>query len=103
METPGQEVGRIERRLRQLGADLDKLAAKATEAKLDANLDYRRQIDLIREKHAQVRVRLDEFRAAHGQKWDSFRAGVVTAWRDLDDAFKAIRQAPPSTGDVPSR
>lgn len=103
METPGQEVGKIERRLRQLGTNLDRLAARATEAELDAKLDYRRQIDLIREKHAQVRRRLDEFRAAHGQKWDNFRAGIETAWHDLENAFKALKQAPSSAADVPSK
>ena len=90
METVGQEVGRIETRLRQLGTKLDRLAAKAAEAGDDAKIDYRRQLDDIKEKHAVVRSKLNAFRAANGEKWDHFKGAVETAWRDLDNAFKAI-------------
>jgi hypothetical protein len=93
MDTAGQEVGKIETRLRQLGAKLDRLAAKAAEAGDDAKLDYRKQIDLIKDKHALVRSKLDAFGAANGQKWDNFRGGVEAAWHDLEKAFKALKQA----------
>jgi hypothetical protein len=92
METVGQEVGKIETRLRQLGAKLDKLVAKADEAGTDTTIDYRRSIDLIRGKRAVVQGKLNAYRAANGQKWDSFKGGVEIAWRDLADAFKAIKQ-----------
>jgi hypothetical protein len=94
MESAGQEVGRIETRLRQLGAKLDKLAAKAAEAGADAKLDYCKQIDVIKDKHLLVRGKLDAFRAANGQKWDNFRGGVETAWHDLENAFKALKPDP---------
>jgi len=94
MESTGQEVGRIETRLRQLGAKLDKLAAKAVEAGGDVKLDYCKQIDLIKDKHSVVRSKLDAFKAANGQKWDHFKGGVETAWHDLENAFKALKQDP---------
>jgi len=92
MERVGQEVGKIETRLRQLGAKLDKLVAKADEAGTDTTVDYRRSIDLIRDKRAVVQGKLNAYRAANGQKWDSFKGGVEIAWQDLADAFKAIKQ-----------
>ena len=95
MDTQGQEVGKIEKRLRQLGAKLDKLAAQAVDAGADAKLDYRRQIDLIKDKHELVRRRLDAFKAANGQKWENFRTGVESAWHELENAFKALKQASP--------
>jgi len=91
METAGQEIGKIEMRLRQLGTRLDRLAAKATEAGADAKVDYRKQIDLIKDKHSMVQTKLDAFRAANGQKWDNFKEGVETAWHDLEKAFQALR------------
>jgi hypothetical protein len=39
-----------------------------------------------------VQSRLDAYRAANGQKWESFKGGVETAWRELADAYKAIKQ-----------
>jgi hypothetical protein len=96
METAGQEIGKIETRLRQLGAKLDRLAAKADEAQnevqTEAKLDYRRLVDLAKSKQAVVRGKLDAYKAANGQKWDNFKEGVEVAWRDLASAFKAVKQ-----------
>jgi hypothetical protein len=96
METAGQEIGRIEMRLRQLGAKLDKLAAKADEARgeaqTEAKLEYRKLIDLAKSKQAAVRGRLDAYRAANGQTWDNFKGSVEVAWRDLTAAFNALKQ-----------
>jgi hypothetical protein len=92
METTGQEVGKIETRLRQLGTKLDRLVAKADEAGTEAKIDYRGRLDHIKDKLAAVQSRLNAFRAANGQKWDNFRGGVETAWHDLENAFKALKQ-----------
>jgi hypothetical protein len=92
METAGQEVGKIETRLRQLGAKLDRLVAKADEVGTDAKIDFRRRIDDVRDKRALVQSRLDAYKAANGQKWESFKGGVKTAWHELEDALKAIKQ-----------
>jgi len=92
METVGQEVEKIETRLRQLGAKLDRLVAKADEAGTEAKVDYRRNIDRIKDKHAVVQSKLNAYKAANGQKWDNFRGSVEIAWRDLADAFKAIKE-----------
>ena len=92
MERAGQEVGRIETRLRQLGAKLDRLVAAADEVGSDAKTDYRKRIDHVRDKQALVQSRLDAYRAANGQKWESFKGGVETAWGDLADAYRAIKQ-----------
>jgi len=92
MDSAGQEVGKIETRLRQLGAKLDKLVIKADEAGTEVKVEYRKQIDCIKDKHAVVQGKLTEFRAAGGQKWDNFRGGVETAWHDLENAFKALKQ-----------
>jgi uncharacterized coiled-coil DUF342 family protein len=91
METVGQEVGKIETRLRQLGTRLDKLVAKADEAGTEVKAEYRKQIDCIKDKHCVVQSKLTEFRAANGQKWDNFKGGVETAWHDLENAFKALK------------
>ena len=92
METVGQEVGKIETRLRQLGAKLDRLVAKADEGGTDAETDYRTRLDHVRDKRALVQSRIDAYKAANGQKWESFKGGVETAWHELADAYKAIKQ-----------
>jgi hypothetical protein len=91
MESAGQEVGRIETRLRQLGTRLDKLLAKAEAPGTAVKAEYRNQIAHTREKHAVVQSKLNAYRAANGEKWDNFRGAVELAWYDLDAAFKAIQ------------
>ena len=92
METAGQDVGKIETRLRQLGTKLDRLVAKVAEVGAEARIDYCKSIDHIKDKRALVQSRLDAYKAANGQKWESFKGGVETAWHDLEDAFKAFKQ-----------
>jgi hypothetical protein len=92
METPGQQVGKIETRLRQLGVRLDRLVAKADVAGTELKADHRTQVDLVRQKYAAVHDKLRAFRAANGRKWDDFRGGVETAWRDFESALKALEQ-----------
>jgi hypothetical protein len=92
METTGQQVGKIEARLRQMGSKLDKIGAKVDEGGPDANQEYRKQIDDVKGKRALVHERLQAFRDARGQKWDNFRGGVEIALRDFWEAFKALKQ-----------
>jgi hypothetical protein len=92
MESTGQEVGRIETRVRQFGTKLDRLLAQA-DADGGAESDYRRQLGEVKEKHATVRSRLDAFKAARGQKWDNFRNGVEAAWRETMEAFATLAAA----------
>ena len=93
METAGQQVGKIETRLRQLGARLDRLVARADAAGTEIKVDYRNQIDHVRERHAAVHDKLRAFRAANGRKWDDFRGGVETAWHDFENALKALEHS----------
>jgi hypothetical protein len=90
MDSAGQEVGKIETRLRQLGAKLDRLVAKADETGTEVKADYREQLGRIRDMHTAVRGKIDSFKTGKGQKWESFRSGVKTAWQDLESAFKAL-------------
>jgi hypothetical protein len=92
--TAGQEVKKIETRLRQLGGKLDHLAGLGAEMADDAHLEYRKQIDHTKGKFAVVQDKLQRFRNSGGQKWENFKASVALAWEDFERAFKAIKQGP---------
>jgi hypothetical protein len=91
MESAGQEVGKIETRLRHLGAKLDRLVVKADQAGAEVTAEYREQLGRIKETHAVVRGKLDAYKAVRCEKWDNFRAGVEAAWTDLEKAFRALK------------
>jgi hypothetical protein len=93
--TAGQDVEKIETKLRQLGTKLDRLAASDAERTLDTDIEYRKQIGDAKDKHTVVRERLQTFRNAGGQKWDNFKDSIELAWRDLEKAFLTVRHGPP--------
>jgi len=92
--TAGQEVEKIETRLRQLGGKLDHLAGLGAEMVDDAHIEYRKQIDHTKDKFTVVRDKLQRFRDSGGQKWESFKGSIASAWQDLEQAFRAVKHGP---------
>jgi histidinol dehydrogenase len=80
----------MERRLEQFGAKLDRLVAKAKEAGAEARTDYRKRIDDLKAKYRVSQSKLDDLRAAGSERWDTVKAGVESAWAELEAAFKKL-------------
>jgi len=93
METACQQIAEIETRLRQLGAKLDRLSAKADETQdqvqTEVWLNYRRRLASAKNGQAVVRGKLEAYRAAHAH-CDNVREGIDVAWRDWASAYNAV-------------
>jgi hypothetical protein len=92
MENKEAHVGKMEKRLKRLGARLDELAAKAGEAGTEIKVDYRQHLDDLKTQHREVRTKLEELKAASGREWESFKAGVDSAGRELEAAFRKMAE-----------
>jgi hypothetical protein len=92
--TAGQEIEKIETRLRHMGTKLNQLESLGTETENSGQHEYRQQINNAKDKHTAVREKLQKFRNAGGQKWDSFKGTVELAWQEFEQAFRAVRQGP---------
>lgn len=92
MITAEANVGKMEAQLSHWGAKLDELVAKAEEAGEEVKSDYRKRIDDLRAKHQAAHLKLAEFKAAGSGKWDHFKIGVESAWSELENAFKELKQ-----------
>jgi hypothetical protein len=92
--TAGQEVEKIETRLRQLGGKLERLAGLGSEMADDAHIEYRKQIVHTQDKFTVVRDNLQKFKNSGGQSWESFKGNIARAWRDFEQAFRAVRHGP---------
>jgi len=90
MEAMEAREGKMEARLRQWGAKIDELVAKAEEAGAEAKIDHRKRIDELRGKYQAAQSKLDELRAAGSEKRAIFEAGVESAWSELEAAFKKL-------------
>ena len=45
---------------------------------------------MLKAKQKRAQANFDEFKAAGGDKWDTFKAGVESAYNDLEGAFKKM-------------
>jgi hypothetical protein len=90
MKQKQAHVGRIESQLKQWGAKLDELAAKAGEAGTEIKADYRQHLVELKAKHAVVQAKLAALKTASAAEWESFKAGVDSAGNELEAAFARV-------------
>jgi hypothetical protein len=90
MEPTETHVGKLEAQLAEWGAKLDSLVEDAERADSDAQDDYRKRVAAVKVKYEIAHTRLSELRTASGEKWDTFKAGVEVAWKDLEAAFQSL-------------
>jgi hypothetical protein len=90
METVEWHIGKMEAELKEWGARLEKLVAKAHAAGTGAKIDYRDRLDDLSEKYTAAEKRLAELKAAGLNKWDTYKGGVETAWSELATAFTRL-------------
>jgi len=91
-ETRGTHQGKMETRLKEWGARLDELIARADQVGATAQADYRQGVDDVRVKFRAAQTRLSELRTAGDDKWETFKTGMEIAWKDLEVTFKKLKQ-----------
>lgn len=85
-----QDIGQVEAQLKQWGAKIDALIARANEAGAEVKADYRRSIDDLNAKRQATQAKLDALRAASGDKWETFKTDLDSARHELEVAFKKL-------------
>jgi peptidoglycan hydrolase CwlO-like protein len=91
MEKTQADVGKLETQLKQWGAKLDELVAKADRAGTTARIDNRKRIDDLKAKVQAAQSKLDEVKTAGREKWETLKTGVESAWAELELAFKKLK------------
>ncbi|MGA7744049.1 MAG: coiled coil domain-containing protein [Polyangia bacterium] len=91
MENTQGHVGKMETQLKQWGARLDQIVAKAEKAGTEVNGERRKRVDELKAKYQAAQSKIGEFKAAGSEKWEVFKTGVETAWSDLEAAFKKLK------------
>jgi hypothetical protein len=90
METRQAQIGKMEKQLQQWGAKLDDLNEKITAAGDKAKADERQLVLELRAKQQRAQQKLDELKAASGDKWDTFKSGLESAYNELESTFKKL-------------
>jgi septation ring formation regulator EzrA len=81
----------METQLKQWGARLDEIVAKVEKAGTAVKADHRKRVDDLKAKYQAAQSRLAEVKAAGGEKWETLKTGVESAWSELEAAFKKLK------------
>ena len=78
---------KVETQLKEWGAKIDELKAKAEKSKADLKIKYEEQIEELRRKQEEVKGKLSEIKGSGGEAWEDLKAGVERALGDLNNAI----------------
>ena len=83
-------VSKLEGQLKLWGAKLNELAAKVDVAGREAKIDACKHLDDMKAKIKVAQSKLDEAKAAGGDKWDKFKSGIESSWKEIESAFQKL-------------
>ena len=82
-------VRKMEAKLEQWNAEIDTLIVKAALAEAELKTEYNEQIEALRNKQIEARVKLAALRDASDEAWKDMRAGVEMAWDSVGEAINS--------------
>lgn len=82
-------VEKLEAKLEQWSADIDKMQAQAKEAGADARMKLQDEVDGLRELQKDAQARLDRLKQEPTAAWKDLKSDAERAWERMD---KAIRE-----------
>lgn len=83
-------VSKLEGQLKLWSAKLNELVAKVEVAGQETKIDARKHLDEVKTKLKVAQSKLDEAKAAGGDKWDKFKSGIESSWKELEGTFKRL-------------
>jgi len=81
----------IKAKIDEWDAEIDRLEAKTSEAQADAQVQYRKQLDQMREMRKEAMARYAEMQGATADAWETMAQGTEKAWSTWLSAFDEAR------------
>lgn len=91
MSTKDEYVRKMHSKLDQWSNEIDTLAAKVNQAEADARAGYHQQIEALRSKQDEARMRMSELQQAGEGAWEDMKAGVEMAWEAIGEALDSAK------------
>ncbi|MDI5983371.1 coiled coil domain-containing protein [Halomonas sp. M4R5S39] len=82
---------KLQAKLDEWQAEVDRLRARAKGAEADARIEYQEEIDRLEAQRNEARQKLAELQRASDDAWEDVKAGVERAWDSLNEAIKSAR------------
>jgi chromosome segregation ATPase len=82
---------KLQAKMDEWSAEIDKLKAKANDAEANAQLEYNRRIEDLRSMQEAARDRLVALREASDDAWEDLKIGMESALDSLGNAVRSAR------------
>uniref|UniRef100_A0A831U6K8 Coiled coil domain-containing protein n=1 Tax=Geobacter metallireducens TaxID=28232 RepID=A0A831U6K8_GEOME len=91
MGTREEYVKKLQVKLEEWNADIDKLSAKAGEVKAELRHEYAEQLETLKAKQAVARQKFEELQKSGGSAWEDLKAGMELAWNAVSEAIDSAK------------
>ncbi|MFA5073154.1 MAG: coiled coil domain-containing protein [Nitrospirota bacterium] len=86
MKEKERYIEKISAQLREWSQKIDELEIKARSAKSDIKREFADQISELKTKRSTAERKLQQFKNASSDAWESMKTDMETAWSDLKNA-----------------
>lgn len=101
MTTRTDYLNKVETRLKLLNAEIDKLKARAEEAKAEAKVEYQKHVEALSTRYRVVENRFHELKQAKGNSWETIQPHLEIALNTLYDEFANAERTARKFGHQP--
>ena len=84
-------VRKMQAKLEEWNAEIDKLSIKANEATAELRKEYSEQIESLKARQAVARERIEELQQAGEGAWGDLKSGIEIAWTAMGEALDSAR------------
>ncbi|WP_022850711.1 hypothetical protein [Limisalsivibrio acetivorans] len=86
MEERSVYIEKLEAKLRELEAEIDKLKAKGEGKSADAKIEFEQAMGRLEAKRDEMRIKLEDLNKSTSSAWEELKVGTEQAWNDLKNA-----------------
>jgi len=91
MSTREEYVKKLQAKLEEWNADIDKLSARAGEVKSELRHEYAEQLEALKAKQAVARQKFEELQKCGESAWEDLKAGMELAWNAVSEAIDSAK------------
>jgi len=91
MSSRTEYLHKLQAKLEEWNAEIDRLTAKAGEVTADARHEYNDQIMALKAKQAATRKKVEEMQHAGEGAWEDLKSGIERSWAAMGEALHSAR------------
>ncbi len=91
MSSRDEYVRKMQAKLAELNADIDKLAARAGEVSAELKSEYNEEMAALKAKQAAARKKIEEMQKSGESAWQDLKAGMDLAWTAIGESIDSAK------------